>query len=96
MIILDLLKKQDYYAYELNKVLNKFISINESTAYAIFKKLVDKGLVSYYLAESSNGPVRKYYKITKLGLEKLKEYLENWNEFVNLVQNFIDENKQDN
>ncbi|AHI52743.1 PadR family transcriptional regulator [Spiroplasma culicicola] len=93
MIILDLLRKQDYYAYELNKILNKFISINESTAYAIFKKLVDKGFVSYYLAESNNGPVRKYYKITKIGLMQLEEYLKNWEEFINSVQKFINENK---
>lgn len=93
MVILDLLKKKDYYAYELNKVLNKFISINESTAYAIFKKLVDKGFVSYYLAESTNGPARKYYKITKIGLMQLDEYLKNWNEFVTTVTTFVDNNK---
>ncbi|WP_338983116.1 PadR family transcriptional regulator [Spiroplasma endosymbiont of Othius punctulatus] len=93
MIILDLLKKRDYYAYELNKVLNKFIPINESTAYAIFKKLVDKGFVSYYLAESTAGPVRKYYKITKIGLLQLDEYLNHWHEFITTVTTFIDGNK---
>ncbi|AGR41049.1 helix-turn-helix transcriptional regulator [Spiroplasma taiwanense] len=40
MIVLYFLNKKDYYTYELNKAISEFVQINESTAYAIFKKLI--------------------------------------------------------
>ncbi|AXK51801.1 PadR family transcriptional regulator [Spiroplasma alleghenense] len=82
LIILKHLRDKDCYAYELNKIINKVIEINESTSYAILKKMINKGYCDFYMSESDgNYPSRKYYKITDFGKLELIKNIEIWNEF---------------
>lgn len=90
LIILHYLNKQDYYTYELNQMLSATIDLNESTAYAIFKKLIDKQFVTYYFKESNSGPARKYYKITDLGQKHLKESKDTFFSFIEDVKKILE------
>ena len=46
-----------------------------------------------YLVESSEGPPRKYYRITSLGKERGRLLLKEWNAFHETVNNFIKESE---
>lgn len=79
--ILQLLKKEDRYGYDLIKMMqNYFTDTEESTLYAILRRLNKEGLTDMYYSEISHGPKRKYYGITDKGNEILNEYISSWKE----------------
>ena len=68
--ILQLLTTKDAYGYDIIKFLqNYFYDTEESTFYAILRRLNKDGLTDIYYIESPHGPKRKYYKITNTGKE---------------------------
>ncbi|WP_416371650.1 PadR family transcriptional regulator [Mesoplasma melaleucae] len=76
----------------MNKKLNQVVETNESTTYAIFKKVVDKGFCEHYFEESSSGPTRKCYKITDLGRKQLHLLKIAWSEISEKVNSLIYDN----
>ena len=79
MCILQLLKDDDRYGYDLIKNLKNFFpETEESTLYAILRRLNKEGLTDMYYSEVSCGPKRKYYRITHKGKECLDEYIRSW------------------
>ena len=68
--VLVSLKKEESYGYKIINDLQGIIDISESTLYPILKRLEDKGNLTTRTAEHS-GRLRRYYKITASGLEKL-------------------------
>lgn len=71
-LVLAALKYQDSYGYAINQTINDIMEISESTLYPILRRLKKQRLVDTY-ETIYNSRVRKYYKITKEGLDKLKE-----------------------
>ena len=69
LCILSLLKKKDFYGYEISDYLSSQIDIADGTVYPILRKLKNDGLLTTYLQEESGGPPRKYYSLTSLGKE---------------------------
>ena len=51
----------------------------EGTLYPLLTRLKNAGMLSYNWVESTSGPPRKYYKLTPLGTEILKELSITWN-----------------
>lgn len=83
--ILQLLKQEDRYGYDVIKILqNFFTDTEESTLYAILRRLNKEGLTDMYYSEISHGPKRKYYRITDKGEECLNDYIESWHEIKNI------------
>lgn len=78
--ILQLLKKKDRYGYDILKRMKEFFpDTEESTIYAILRRLNHDGLTIQYLGTgSANRPTRKYYKISPKGEEALDEYTTSW------------------
>lgn len=58
------------YGYKIISDLQGIIEISESTLYPILKRLEAGGFLTTRTAEH-NGRLRRYYKITNLGLKKL-------------------------
>ena len=86
MCILQLLAQEPMYGYPLMKYIRTlFPEVDESTVYAILRRLYKEGFADSYFAESSEGPKRKYYSITEEGRERLEEYCSQWDEIVNIV-----------
>ncbi len=89
LCVLALLAKSDMYGYELVNRISVEIEISEGTIYPLLKRIKEDGFVTTYLKESSEGPPRKYYSITKTGLNK-KEVLESeWFGFVEGINRII-------
>ena len=65
--------------------------MNEGTIYPLLRRLTNEKYFETYLVESSEGPSRKYYKITILGKKRVKELKKIWKEFSTSVNDFIKE-----
>jgi len=89
LCVLSLLKTDDRYGYELVAEISKSISISEGTIYPLLRRLKNEGYVQTYLEESSEGPPRKYYKLTDKGEQMREEFLDDWNSFIDGVKTII-------
>lgn len=87
---LTLLTSDDFYGYELADMLGKKMNVSEGTVYPMLKRLLGDGYFDSYLKESSNGPARKYYRITLKGRERQKELQNQWNIFTEQVNSFLE------
>lgn len=69
LCVLNALGEREHYGYELVKTLVTIpgLEITEGTIYPLMSRLRLQGLVSTRLEESSEGPARKYYALTKEG-----------------------------
>lgn len=89
--MLVLLDKKDRYGYELVQKISDQIEISEGSVYPLLRRLTKEEYFTTYLQESSEGPSRKYYKLTDKGRTYLKELIAEWNEFTNGVNTLIKE-----
>ena len=83
--VLALISKKDMYGYEIVQSISKVINVNEGTIYPILRRLTKDEYFESYILESSEGPARKYYKITPSGKYYLEKMVIEWNDFVNAV-----------
>ncbi len=91
LCVLVLLDKQDRYGYELVQMISDQIEISEGSVYPLLRRLTKEDYFTTYLQESTEGPSRKYYKLTDKGREYLYELIDEWNEFTNGVNQLIKE-----
>ena len=69
LCILNALAERERYGYELVKSLVDIpgLGMTEGTLYPLLSRLRAQDLVSARLEESSEGPARKYYSLTREG-----------------------------
>lgn len=91
LIVLLAVNNKDMYGYELVMEVSKVVDVNDGTIYPLLKRLTNEKYFDTYLVDSSEGPARKYYKITVLGKNRLDELKKNWNTFQKSVNKFIKE-----
>ncbi len=89
MCVLALVKQRDYYGYELVESISKRIEISEGTIYPILRRLTQEGYFETYLQESTEGPPRKYYRITTHGKKTAEDSVRDWKNFVTSVDSTI-------
>ena len=94
LCVLAMLARQDGYAYDIASRLADAIGMGEGTIYPLMRRMKTDGLVRTYLEESSSGPPRKYYQLTRAGHAALAEQKAEWNSFVAAVANVLSDNKQ--
>ncbi|HLV08956.1 MAG TPA: PadR family transcriptional regulator [Halanaerobiales bacterium] len=95
LCVLVLLNKQDCYGYELVQKISQKIDISEGSAYPLLRRLTKEGYFTTYLRESTEGPPRKYYKLTVEGRKYLEALLQEWKEFTRGVDQLIKEGVND-
>ncbi|WP_234122738.1 PadR family transcriptional regulator [Clostridium hydrogenum] len=91
LCVLAVLDKKDCYGYELVNEISKDIEISDGTIYPILRRLNKEGYFTTYLQESTEGPPRKYYKLTDLGKETREKLTQEWETFVERVNNILKE-----
>lgn len=87
--VLKTLTKGDSYGYQIVKDVSKVIEISESTLYPILKRLENNGCLTVY-NEEHNGRLRKYFKITDDGYSKINDFVQEWNQVME-IYNFVSE-----
>lgn len=77
--ILSILKDKDAYVAEILETLKDAkLLVVEGTIYPLLTRLKNAGLLSYRWEESTSGPPRKYYGLTKTGQLFLTELSTTW------------------
>ena len=77
--ILSLLQSEAKYASEiLDNLKRAEMLVVEGTLYPLLTRLKNAQLLEYHWEESNSGPPRKYYQITKQGIEMLTELEKSW------------------
>lgn len=86
--VLNALEDSPLYGYDIVRQLRALeaLVISEGTIYPILSRLRQEGLLSTYLAESSEGPARKYYQLTAFGKGMLARMREVWNVMIQGVE----------
>ena len=95
--ILSILESKEAYPSEvIDKLKEGKLIVVEGTLYPLLTRLKNAGLLKYRWEESKSGPPRKYYSLTEVGIEFLKELESTWNELVqavNLTRNKTNKDK---
>jgi PadR family transcriptional regulator PadR len=89
MCVLALVNQRDFYGYELVETISKRIEISEGTIYPILRRLTSEKYFETYLKESSEGPPRKYYRMTATGKKETEKLLSEWKKFSDDVNSII-------
>ncbi len=90
LCVLSILYKNDCYGYDISELLSRYIDISDGTVYPILRKLKSDGLVTTYLSEESGGPPRKYYSITKTGIQEYRSLKDEWCSFTKSVAELLE------
>ena len=92
--ILAIIARDETYASDIIAELNKAnLTVVEGTLYPLLTRLKNNGLLSYNWVESTSGPPRKYYTITKEGRKVLEQLDTTWNELAFAVQTAVKNSK---
>jgi PadR family transcriptional regulator PadR len=93
MCVLAMLEQQDGYAYDIASRLADAIGMGEGTIYPLMRRMQADGLVKTYLEESSSGPPRKYYQLTRAGHAAFAAKQAEWDGFVASVARVLSDAK---
>ncbi len=93
VLVLAAIKDRDSYGYQIIKDLSSCVEISESTLYPILRRLEAASLLTVYSVEH-NGRLRKYYRITRLGLARIEDFKKEWKELLSIYQFVCKEDKK--
>lgn len=94
-IVLAVVSKEDEgtYGYKITQDVRKAIDISESTLYPVLRRLQKNEYLIVYDVECG-GRNRRYYKLTKAGAVKLKEYQIEWGDYSSKISNLLSGEEQ--
>ncbi len=79
LCLLHLLSQGDQYGYDLLRRLHAaFPDTQESAVYALLRGLCREGCSEQYVGAVSDGPARKYYRLTDHGAARYGALLKQW------------------
>ena len=84
-IMLLLHREQAYASDIIGRLKEARLIVVEGTLYPLLTRLKNDGLLSYEWVESTQGPPRKYYRLTEQGEAFLEELEASWQELSNTV-----------
>jgi PadR family transcriptional regulator, regulatory protein PadR len=91
LCILSIVSQEDAYASDIiEKLKTAQLIVVEGTLYPLLTRLKNEGMLSYRWEESTQGPPRKYYRITEAGQISLDDMAKSWKEMVEAVQQLIE------
>jgi PadR family transcriptional regulator PadR len=93
--VLALLRDEDRYGFELTRALAESDGLvtSEGTVYPLLARLRHEGLVDTSWQESTQGPPRRYYRLTPDGREALDAFVAQWRRFRDAIDGVLDEER---
>ena len=79
--VLAAIKNEDSYGYQIIKDMKPYLALSESTLYTILKRLETANMLTVRTAEHG-GRLRKYYRITDAGKQRIEEFKADWKEIL--------------
>ncbi len=89
LCVLYAVSKNDTYGYAVYQEINNLLEISESTIYPVLRRLTAEGNFVTYLKESTEGPARKYFQITEIGLKNLEIKTNEFNSFNKIIGGYL-------
>ncbi|MFC4775531.1 PadR family transcriptional regulator [Paenibacillus sp. GCM10023252] len=89
--VLVLASREDRYGYELAVKISEKFEVAVGSVYPLLNRLTQEGYFSTYLKESTEGPPRKYYRLTKDGWAHMRGLIDEWHQFTAGVNEIIEE-----
>lgn len=87
LCLLQCLSGEPKYGYDIIQTMRGcFPDVTESTFYAILRRLAKEGAADTFQGSESNGPVRKYYRLTEEGREQLAQMAEDWRNLYGILE----------
>ncbi len=83
--VLAAIRNEDSYGYKIIKDMAPYIELSESTLYTILKRLEAAAMLTVRTAEHE-GRLRKYYRITKTGVQRIEDFKREWSEVISIYQ----------
>ena len=93
--VLAAIKSEDSYGYKIIKDIKPYVEISESTLYPILRRLESAEMLTVRSVEH-NGRLRKYYRITQTGLDRIAAFAEEWKEMMSIYQFVVREESGNN
>ncbi len=92
--ILNDIRNRGMYGYEIERRFRKSkgLLISQGTIYAILRRLKQQGIVKTTQKKSPDGPKRKYYRLTRTGIETLAQMNGYW-QAISQTSNAIEQSK---
>ena len=83
--VLAAIKNEESYGYRIIKDMKPYLEMSESTLYTILKRLETAEMITVRSAEHG-GRLRKYYRITQKGLNRITEFKREWSELLSVYK----------
>jgi PadR family transcriptional regulator PadR len=96
LVLLSILAHADepMYGYRIAKLMEvddeSVPMMKQGALYPVLRSLESSGLLESYVDPSVSGPPRRYYKITKSGLETLKTWTKIWSQTKAFVDGILE------
>jgi len=88
--ILLVISKGEIYASDiLKKLKDAKLIVVEGTLYPILNRLKRAELLEYEWKESTSGPPRKYYQLTKKGEEMILKLKDAWKQLASSIESLL-------
>lgn len=91
LCLLAAVREREGYGYEIiQRIQQKSgIELTESTVYPMLTRLANQGLLVTRLEKSSQGPARRYFRLTADGKRKYEVMLVHWGLFTESVSKML-------
>lgn len=92
MCLLSIIKEEASYGYEMvSKLRERGLDLaSEGSIYPLLSRLQKQGIIEGYLVQSSEGPARKYYRMSDRGRQVLEQWTNEWDNFRDSVDAVLD------
>lgn len=91
MCLMSIIDEEASYGYEMvRKLRDRGLDLaSEGSIYPLLSRLQKQGMIEGYLVQSSEGPARKYYRMSEQGRETLTRWLDDWSGFRDSVDGVL-------
>ncbi len=91
MCLMSIIDEEASYGYEMvSKLRARGLNrASEGSIYPLLSRLQKQGMIESYLLQSSEGPARKYYRMSKSGRVALEQWRHDWAEFRDSVDEVL-------
>lgn len=91
MCLLSVIEEEPSYGYEMvSKLRQRGLDLaSEGSIYPLLSRLQKQGVIEGYLVQSSEGPARKYYRMSDRGQQLLEQWRADWAAFRNSVDEVL-------
>jgi PadR family transcriptional regulator PadR len=94
--VLAILEDEERYGFDLVRSLAEVDGMvtSEGTIYPLLSRLRRDALVETTWQESTEGPPRRYYRLTEAGRSALAAFRQEWSRFRDAVDHFVERKSQ--